>query len=243
MISDDLRFDVIGPLEFDSEDDNDNSLVMVLNSFGIKTLLTGDMQFKEEFSLMKQDAEVRADILKIGNHGNPDATSEEFLERVSPEIAVFTTDRKVDSDTANERIVSALNRMGCNYYITDETEIGVRIRIGRDGMIDTEIPARPKSNVSGIDAFAEKKEGILILSNNSESEIDMSGFTLSSEKGGKMVVFPQDTFLSQGESLILSGKKGEGKIKVENIKKFWSGNKKTLCIYGMHMAMLFAFFD
>ena len=100
---------MLAPLEKNSEDDNDNSLVMMLHANGKRVLLTGDMQFAEEKTLLASGADISADILKVGNHGNPDATGESFAKAVSPKISVISTDTSVDEDSANERVFDALS--------------------------------------------------------------------------------------------------------------------------------------
>ena len=42
-------------------------------------LLAGDMEFPEEESLMAAGLIPHADVLKIGNHGEDDATSEAYM--------------------------------------------------------------------------------------------------------------------------------------------------------------------
>ena len=116
-------FEVLGPLELNGEDDNDNSLVLRLNAGGLVWLLTGDMQFAEETSLMHTGAALKADVLKVGNHGNPDATSDEFGRAVSPSAAVISTSTAEDDDSANPRVIRALG--GAELYVTQDYALGV----------------------------------------------------------------------------------------------------------------------
>ena len=67
-----VEFDVLGPLEYNKDDDNDNSLVLKLSINGKTFLFTGDMQFAEEKTLLEAGVDLSADVLKVGNHGNPD---------------------------------------------------------------------------------------------------------------------------------------------------------------------------
>ena len=134
-INDSIYFEVLAPLVYNSKDDNDNSLVLRLSVYGKTILFTGEMQFAEEESLLKSGENLKADILKVGNHGNKDATSEEFFNTVNPEIAVITTNRKEDSGTASKRVRALLSKT--KLYITDEYDIGFLIVIKEDGSIET----------------------------------------------------------------------------------------------------------
>lgn len=53
-------------------------------------VFTGDAGFGTEKELISQNFNLKADILKIAHHGSKNATSQEFLEEVAPEIAVIS---------------------------------------------------------------------------------------------------------------------------------------------------------
>ncbi len=126
----DAYAEVLAPTELNKDDDNDNSLVLMLHANGHTALLTGDMQFKEERTLLRRNADVSADILKVGNHGNPDATLEEFADAVGADIAVISTDTSADTDSANARVIAALG--DTQIFVTENDPIGVMIGMGND---------------------------------------------------------------------------------------------------------------
>lgn len=134
-ISDEVYFEVLGPLTYNSDDDNDNSLVLRLCVYGKTIIFAGDMQFAEEQTLIDSGVDLKADVLKVGNHGNKDATSEAFAKAVSPDIAVITTDRKEDSGTASKRVRNLFK--DSNLYITDEYDAGFLVTISADGSVNT----------------------------------------------------------------------------------------------------------
>lgn len=121
--------EVLGPLEADPEKENNNSLVLLATGGGGTMLLAGDMEFPEEQSLMQAGLISHADVLKVGNHGNPDATGNDFLEAVSPKAAVFSTDTNEEPDTPAIRIVTWMKQHGVEIYQTQETESGVLITL------------------------------------------------------------------------------------------------------------------
>jgi Predicted hydrolase (metallo-beta-lactamase superfamily) len=130
-IADGVSFEVLGPIELNTDDDNDNSLVMMLTVNGRKLLFTGDMQFAEETSLIDIGTDFYADVLKVGNHGNPDATSAEFGREVSPSFAVISTNTSVDRNSANARVKGALK--GAEIYVTQNFKAGVHLEITETG--------------------------------------------------------------------------------------------------------------
>lgn len=131
--NDKVNFEVLGPITCNDKDDNDNSLVLRLKVNGKIILFTGDMQFSEESSLLSNNIDLSCDILKVGNHGNPDATSSEFASAASPEIAVISTDTSVDKDSANERVLDLFSNS--KTYITEDYRRGVLVTISKDGEI------------------------------------------------------------------------------------------------------------
>ena len=120
--------EVLGPLE-EAEEENNNSLVLLATGGGGTMLLAGDMEFPEEESLLKAGKIPQVDVLKVGNHGNPDATGKDFLQAVSPKVAVFSTDSDVEPDTPAKRIVNWLSAHGVQMYVTQESEGGVMVKL------------------------------------------------------------------------------------------------------------------
>lgn len=115
--------EILGPVAYNADDDNDDSLVFRLTANGHTVLFTGDMQFAEEDTLTGFD--LSAEVLKVGNHGNPDATGEEFAASVNPKIAVISTNTLEDTDSANARVLQALS--GADIYVTEQFTSGVQI--------------------------------------------------------------------------------------------------------------------
>ncbi len=122
---------VLGPLAemTDSDNENSNSLVLLAKGGGGTVLLTGDMEFPEETSLLNAGLIPHADVLKIGNHGEGDATSPQLIAAVSPSVAVISTNTEDEPDTPDPRVIQLLNRYGITILQTQDTENGVLITI------------------------------------------------------------------------------------------------------------------
>lgn len=131
---------VLGPLAemTDSDNENSNSLVLLAKGGGGTILLTGDMEFPEETSLLNAGLIPHADVLKIGNHGEGDATSPQLIAAVSPSVAVIPTNTEDEPDTPDPRVIQLLNRYGITILQTQDTENGVLITIC-DGAVSYEL--------------------------------------------------------------------------------------------------------
>ena len=128
-ICEECRFDILGPLEFDPEDENNNSLVMRLVTPEGCALLAGDMEKEGEKLLRATDADLSAAYLKVGHHGRDDATGKKFAEAVSPEIAVISTDSIEEPRSADPEVIERLEALGAQVFVTENYERGVKVRL------------------------------------------------------------------------------------------------------------------
>lgn len=69
---------------------NDNSLVFKLKYGEFTALFMGDASKKVENELIASGVDLNVDVLKVSHHGSKTASSEKFLEKVSPEISVVS---------------------------------------------------------------------------------------------------------------------------------------------------------
>ncbi len=132
------KLTVLGPLELNEDAENNNSLVILAEGGGGSILLTGDMEFPEEDSLLKAGLIPHADVLKVGNHGEGDATSNAFVNAVQPSLAVISTNTEDEPDTPDPRVLKLLNDSNIPVLITQDAEEGVLVTL-RNGEITTEM--------------------------------------------------------------------------------------------------------
>ena len=118
----------------DADNENSNSLVLLAAGGGGSVLLTGDMEFPEEASLLNAGLIPHADVLKIANHGEGDATSEQLIAAVSPQVAVISTNTEDEPDTPDPRVIRLLNRYQIQVLQTQHAVSGVLITL-RNGEI------------------------------------------------------------------------------------------------------------
>lgn len=239
-LTEEISFEVLGPRAYNADDDNDNSLVLRLTAAGVRVLFTGDMQFAEETNLMAAGVDLAADILKVGNHGNPDATSERFARAVRPRWAVIPTDRTVDTDSANARVIAALG--DADIYITDEFVTGVLAAISADGTVRFADPQQPGTLQVSVAALDRNKQ-LLTLRNDGAAEADLSRCIVYSTRGSEVFCIPDGTVLAAGESLTISGEEGGGDLRWTGEKNPWNTKKDDSAIFYDSFGNLLARFD
>ena len=130
------RLTVLGPVE-KSDVENNNSLALLAEGGGGSMLLTGDMEFPEEQTLLQAGLLSPVNVITIGNHGEGDATSEALIAAVTPSLAVISTNTKEEPDTPDPRVMKLLERNQISVVQTQETDTGVLITI-KDGEVTTE---------------------------------------------------------------------------------------------------------
>ena len=122
-------FHVLAPAMEIPDDEDDNSLVMMLDSPDGRILFTGDMEHTEEAALLASGADLRCDVLKVANHGDSDATSAALIAACAPVAAVISTDSTEKPGTPDPGIVRNLQSIGCAVCVTQDASLGVRIAL------------------------------------------------------------------------------------------------------------------
>lgn len=116
-----LEISVLHPLEggFSQENENSNSLVLMLDYLGEKFLFTGDLEADAEDSLRKR-YDLEADILKVGHHGSSSSTSRKFLVAVDPTYAVISAGENNRYGHPHYEVLDILDNDDVRIYRTDE---------------------------------------------------------------------------------------------------------------------------
>lgn len=115
LINKHIKIQVLNSLS--NEDENDNSLVLLLNVNGVKTLFTGDITNKTEKKLLTENC--KSDILKISHHGSKTSSTEEFLKYLKPKIALISVGEYNTYNHPDYNLIENLNNKGISTKRTD----------------------------------------------------------------------------------------------------------------------------
>ena len=86
---DGVNFTILHPGD-ETMNDNNRSCVLKIESVNGSLLLTGDIERRAENALLQTDSSLlRADVLVVPHHGSRTSSSAEFIEAVSPSLALF----------------------------------------------------------------------------------------------------------------------------------------------------------
>ncbi len=127
-----LRFlypkpDVFFPQKPDAATLNNHSLVISLEDRGLKILLAGDMQEEAEKDLLAQAPFENFFILKVPHHGSSTSSTEDFVEKIHPAIALIGVGRNNHFGFPKPEVLARYQKIGAQVLRTDQNgEIHLR---------------------------------------------------------------------------------------------------------------------
>lgn len=138
-----LNFDVLNPSAVLGSDLNNNSIVLRMSYGKTSFLFTGDAGTEAESSMLAAGLDLRANILKVGHHGSLSASSLPFLQRVRPELAIYSAGRDNPYGDPNPQTLNNLASVGATVFGTDVNGTvvvtvnanGYTVRVSRQGPI------------------------------------------------------------------------------------------------------------
>ncbi len=199
-------FTVLGPLTVNTDNENNNSLVMRFDSPQGSILFAGDMKEEEEFDLIDAGLLTPCDLLKVGHHGDNKATSKAMLKLVQPKAAVILTSTDEEPDTPADSTVKRLLKIGCEVYVSQEYQDAVLLKL-KGGMVSAEdvvwqnVPERAKNVGLSIDV---EQDTVTIL-NEGSSALALKDCVLYSTKGNELFMLPEVTIAPGGQYVVGTG--------------------------------------
>ncbi|HEX8187536.1 MAG TPA: ComEC/Rec2 family competence protein [Pyrinomonadaceae bacterium] len=126
---------------------NANSVVARLDYGAFSMLLTGDAEEQTERErLIKNGANFRATVLKVGHHGSKYATSEDFLKRGEFKYAVISAGMDNRYGHPSQEALDRLKAAQVKIYRTDfQGEVVISTR-GQEGDVKIATAREPKGN-------------------------------------------------------------------------------------------------
>jgi competence protein ComEC len=109
---------------------NNDSLVLRVALGSRSFLLTGDLERAEELRLLASGRLLQSDVLKVGHHGSRTSTTQEFLEAVSPSVAVISAGFENSFGHPHPDVLGRLEARHATILRTDEAGLAT---IGTDG--------------------------------------------------------------------------------------------------------------
>lgn len=117
-IEDNINLEVLAP-SYIQEENNLNSIVFRLDYKNKSFLFTGDAEASNELNIINSYELNDIDFLKVGHHGSSSSTTSEFVEEVSPDIAVISCGYKNQYGHPHKSTLDTLEKNNVLTYRTD----------------------------------------------------------------------------------------------------------------------------
>lgn len=113
--------------DYSAKSRNDSSMVLLLEEQEFSMLFAGDLEAEGEQRILQEEELPQVDIVKIGHHGSKSSTTEEFLEKLSPKIAIISVGKENLYGHPSKEVVERLREQGVEVHMTmEEGEIRIR---------------------------------------------------------------------------------------------------------------------
>lgn len=116
--SENFVLEILAPIYNDYSELNDLSIAARFIHGENAFLFTGDLETAAERDILENGADIRADVLKVGHHGSAGSSSAEFLEAISPEIAVIEAGVYNTYGHPKTEVIERLGEVGCREFFT-----------------------------------------------------------------------------------------------------------------------------
>ncbi len=98
---------------------NNMSVIAMVEFEGKKFLFTGDAEERAELRVLRSNANLDCDVLKVAHHGSDSSSAEEFIKASSPEIAVISVAQSNEYNHPDGKSIRNLLKEDAEIYRTD----------------------------------------------------------------------------------------------------------------------------
>lgn len=144
-LDEDTRLEVLHPrsplMQGTRSDLNNNSVVLRLVYKKTAALLTGDIETEAQLRLLREGADLRAQVVKIPHHGSRLGLVTGFYEAVGADVAVITVGRN-NYGHPSEEVIGTVQDLGTAVYRTDVHGAVILMSDGKRWTVKTTLGGR-----------------------------------------------------------------------------------------------------
>lgn len=108
------------PYDFVCKDANTESITFRAKGMAHSAMLTGDLTVAGEKQILKTDAFLKSDIIKLGHHGSKTSSSRDFLNAVNPKLALVSSGYHNRFRHPSKQTIRRLDSLNIPYLNTAE---------------------------------------------------------------------------------------------------------------------------
>lgn len=125
-------FTIVAPNADYGNDMNDWSVGVLVQNGNNRFLFTGDAEEKAEEDILNNGIDISADVYAAAHHGSKTATSQAFLDKVSPTYVVISAGEGNKYGHPHAEVLNRLRAAGISVFRTDEQGTIVATSDGND---------------------------------------------------------------------------------------------------------------
>ena len=256
-----IEIQVLNPGKEQSEDLNENSVVLKIIDKDVSFLLMGDAGLEAESSIMAAGYEVDADILKVGHHASTSGSGQSFISAVSPEISIIEVGANNDYGHPHAETLQRLLSVSTVYRTDDQGTITITTDGSTytvttkktapsktsttstvtedtittstpDNTVDTPVETGTSDGGIEISSLSLKEEYVKIK-NSGSSSVDLTGWEIKDEDNKHTYTFPSFQ-LEAGATVTLytiEGSDTETELYWGSGNPFWNNDGDTAFLY------------
>jgi len=113
-------FTILWPEENFNGDENSGSIAIFAQVGGLDWFTAGDLDQEGEERILQKYPRIDVDVLKAGHHGSKTSSSDEFIKRITPAIALISAGEDNRYGHPHQEVIDRLTEAGTTIYRTDQ---------------------------------------------------------------------------------------------------------------------------
>lgn len=110
---------ILAPFSVSEDEENNNSVVMLITAGSTSFLMTGDAEKSVEKELLEKYPYLTATILKAGHHGSRTSSHNKFVDSLDSEAAVISVGEDNNYGHPTQEVLDILQKHNISCYRTD----------------------------------------------------------------------------------------------------------------------------
>lgn len=109
------------------KDGNENSIITYFEMYDVGYMFMGDAGYGAEAAILKEYADLKVDVLKLGHHGSNTASSPSFIHHYRPKLALISAGRNNRYGHPHKEVLNLLKKEHV-YPLITKKQGGISIR-------------------------------------------------------------------------------------------------------------------
>lgn len=208
-----LIFTVLSDNTKNYDETNDYSIVLKMNYGNHSFIFTGDAEVDVEHDILESGIDIKANVLKIGHHGSASSSTVSFINRINPDYTVISVGEGNKYGHPDPIILRRLELMdiavlrtdtfGTIVFTTDGKNLSFEYSVGMPGVFPIRTEEPGCENIKIIDL--NKRAEYIVIKNEGDSSVDMSGWYIVSIRGTQRFDFPDGYILNPDQECRITG--------------------------------------